>query len=131
VRVTNLTTPWKGSSYGLSDRRECEVAGPRRKPPAKRKPPKFPPEFDADDAHALGLLVQKVINVPRKRGEFAQDPIGVARRARVPINDKMERVIFTLAEMSPSELRLLSDLNRLLIAEGLFVETGNPPIMIY
>jgi hypothetical protein len=43
----------------------------------------------------------------------------------------MERIVFTLADMSPSELRLLSDLNRLLIAEGLFVETGNPPIMIY
>jgi hypothetical protein len=107
------------------------VAGPKRKPPAKRKLPEFPPEFDADAAQALGQLVQKVINMPSKRDEFRQDPIRVAKRARVRLTPKMERVIFTLAEMSPSELRLLSDFNRLLIAEGLFVETGNPPIMVY
>jgi hypothetical protein len=33
--------------------------------------------------------------------------------------------------MSPSELRLLSEFNRFLIAEGLYVETGNPPLMVF
>lgn len=107
------------------------MAGPTRKPPTKRKPPKFPPDFDADAVHALGRLVDKVIQVPSRREEFKQDPIGVAKRARVPITPPVESVIFALAEMSPSELRLLSDFNRLLIAEGLYVETGNPPIMVY
>jgi hypothetical protein len=131
VRASYLTTASAGSSYGPSRQEECEVAGPKRKPPTKRKLPEFPPDFDADAVQALARLVDKVIQVPRKRHEFKQDPIGVAKRARVPVTPKMERVIFTLAEMSPSELRLLSDFNRLLIAEGLYVETGNPPIMVY
>jgi hypothetical protein len=107
------------------------VADPGRKPPKKRENPKFPRRFNANDAHALGLLVERVINVPSKRHEFKEDPIRVAKDAGVRVTAKMERIVFTLADMSPSELRLLSDLNRLLIAEGLFVETGNPPIMIY
>ena len=107
------------------------MAGPTRKPPTKRKPPKFPPDFDADAVQALGQLVDKVIHSPSKRQEFTQDPLGSRRGSKVPITPKMQRLIFALAEMSPSELRLLSDFNRLLIAEGLYVETGNPPIMVY
>jgi hypothetical protein len=95
--------------------------------------PTYIPEetFDHEAAQALGRLVDRVISLPSKRMEFREDPIRVAQEADVVITEKTKRVILTLAEMSPSELRLLSDFNRLLIAEGLYVETGNPPLMVY
>jgi hypothetical protein len=90
-----------------------------------------PAEFDHDTAQALGKLVDQVVGQPNRRKEFRENPIQVAEDAGVTINDTMGRVILTLAEMSPSELRLLSEFNRFLIAEGLYVETGNPPLMVF
>jgi hypothetical protein len=98
---------------------------------ARIPPTRIPGKFDHQAAQALGLLVKQVIAEPRNRRAFREDPIDTAREAGVKITDKTTRLILTLAEMSPSELRLISDFNRLLIAEGLFVETGNPPLMVY
>ena len=121
--VTDLTTAWKGSSYGpFPTGGEFQVSDTTYIPEE---------QFDHEAAKALGLLVENVISLPGKRHDFREDPIGTAAAAGVDITDKTKRVILTLAEMSPSELRLLSDLNRLLIAEGLYVETGNPPLMVY
>jgi hypothetical protein len=95
-------------------------------------------KFDHVAAEALGRFVAQVIDVPSKRREFRSDPIKVAEdEGIIPVPDnedatkKLKRVILTLAELSPAEMRLLSDLNRRLIAEDLFVETGNPPLMVY
>ena len=88
-------------------------------------------QFDAEAVRELGKLVDQVINVPSKRRQFRSDPITVAQNEGIEVTDKLARVILTLAEMSPQEMRLLSDLNRLLIAEGLYIETGNPPLMVY
>lgn len=65
------------------------------------------------------------------RRAFRADPIAVAEGAGIKITEKTNRVILTLADLSPSELRLLSELNRTFINEGLYVETGNPPLMVY
>lgn len=92
---------------------------------------RLPDDFDHQTAQALGRLVEQVIAAPGKRVDFRADPIGTAEAAGVEITDRTKRLILTLAEMSLAELRLLSDLNRLLIAEGLYVETGNPPLMVY
>jgi len=95
-------------------------------------------KFDHVAAAALGRFVAQVLDVPSKRAEFRSDPIKVAQDEDIiPVLDneeateKLTRVILTLAELSPAEMRLLSDLNRRLIAEDLFVETGNPPLMVY
>jgi len=92
---------------------------------------RLPDEFDHEAAQALGQLVEQVIAVPSRRLDFRGDPVGTAEAAGVNITEKTTRVILTLAGLSPSELRLLSELNRTLINEGLYVETGNPPLMIY
>lgn len=92
---------------------------------------RLPDEFDHEAAQALGQLVEQVIAVPSRRLDFRADPVGTAEAAGVNITEKTTRVILTLAGLSPSELRLLSELNRTLINEGLYVETGNPPLMIY
>ncbi len=47
------------------------------------------------------------------------------------VTPKVKKVMLTLAGMSPSELRLLSELNETLIKERLYVETGNPPLMVF
>jgi hypothetical protein len=91
----------------------------------------LPADFDQDTAQALARLVDQVIDVPSARLRFRKDPVATAEAAGVPITDKTERVIFTLAELSPAELRLLTELNRIFIEEGLYVETGNPPLMVY
>ncbi|MGH2578443.1 MAG: hypothetical protein ACRDG9_11960 [Actinomycetota bacterium] len=95
-------------------------------------------KFDHVAAAALGRFVAQVLDIPSKRAEFRSDPIKVAQDEEIiPVLDneeateKLTRVILTLAELSPAEMRLLSDLNRRLIAEDLFVETGNPPLMVY
>jgi hypothetical protein len=75
--------------------------------------------------------VEQVIAEPSKRQRFRADPLGTAKEAGVTITDKTERVILTLAGLSPAELRLLSELNQTFIDEGLYVETGNPPLMVY
>jgi hypothetical protein len=91
----------------------------------------LPADFDQDTAQALARLVEQVIDVPSARLQFRQDPVATAEAADVPITDQTTKVILTLAELSPAELRLLSELNRVFIEEGLFVETGNPPLMVY
>jgi hypothetical protein len=112
-----LTTTWKGSSNGVRDGKESQVD--------------VPEEFDHDAAQALGKLVEQVIAVPSRRREFRADPITTAQNAGVKVDDKTERVILTLAGLSASELGLLSELNQTLIKEGLYVETGNPPLMVF
>jgi hypothetical protein len=88
-------------------------------------------EFDEDTAHALGQLVEQVLDVPSKRRAFRSDPLRTAQDAGITVNEKTERVILTLAALSASELGLLSELNQTLIKEGLYVETGNPLLMVY
>jgi hypothetical protein len=112
-----LTTTWKGSSNGVRDGKESQVDVPQ--------------EFDHEAAQALGKLVEGVISVPSRRREFRADPITTAQNAGVKVDDKTERVILTLAGLSASELGLLSELNQTLIKEGLYVETGNPPLMVF
>jgi hypothetical protein len=93
----------------------------------------FTARFDADAVQALGRLVDQVLDTPYNRSRFLADPPGVAQEVGIDVanDEKMRRIVYTLAEMSPAELRLLTGLNRLLIAEGLYVETGNPPLMVY
>jgi hypothetical protein len=99
-------------------------------------------KFDHVAAAALGRFVAQVLDIPSKRAEFRSDPIEVAQdEGIIPVlvneevnaeaTEKLTRLILTLAELSPAEMRLLSDLNRRLIAEDLFVETGNPLLMVY
>ena len=90
-----------------------------------------PEEFNQDAAQALGQLVEQVISVPSRRREFRADPIATAQNAGIKVDETTERVILTLAGLSASELGLLSELNRTLIKEGLYVETGNPPLMVF
>jgi len=90
-----------------------------------------PAEFDHEAAEALGRLVEEVIAVPSRRRDFRADPITTAQNAGVRLNDKTQRLVLTLAGLSASELGLLSELNRTLIKEGLYVETGNPPLMVF
>jgi hypothetical protein len=90
------------------------------------------PEYDPDAVEALGKLVQKVIAVPSMRREFRNNPRDAAIAAGLASpNDKVQRLIDTLAGLSASELSLLSELNTTLINEGLYVETGNPPLMVF
>jgi hypothetical protein len=89
------------------------------------------PPYDPDAAEALGKLVQKVIAVPSMRREFRKNPREAAITAGLEPNDKVQRLIDTLAGLSASELSLLSELNTTLINEGLYVETGNPPLMVF
>jgi len=112
-----LTTTWKGSSNGVRDGKESQVD--------------VPAEFDHEAAEALGRLVEEVIAVPSRRRDFRADPITTAQNAGVRLNDKTQRLVLTLAGLSASELGLLSELNRTLIKEGLYVETGNPPLMVF
>lgn len=93
---------------------------------------RLPNDFDHETARALGKLVQEVISDPSKRQAFRADPRAVARGAGLRrITPDVEKVMLTLAGMSPSELRLLSELNETLIKEGLYVETGNPPLCVF
>jgi hypothetical protein len=87
--------------------------------------------FDHEAAAALGRLVAEVIDQPSMRQRFRAEPVETAREAGVDINEKTERLILTLAALSPAELRLLSELNRTFINEGLYVETGNPPLFVH
>ncbi len=92
----------------------------------------LPDDFDDAAAKALGRLVQQLIAEPSKRKTFRMDPLEAARDAGVDTdNEKNQKVILTLADLSSAELRLLSELNSTLIAEGLYIETGNPPLMIF
>jgi hypothetical protein len=94
----------------------------------------LPEEFDHEAAQALGQLVEQVIAEPSRRRDFRRDPDGVARDAGIltdPENEKVKKVISILAGLSTAELRLLSELNQTFINEGLYVETGNPPLMVY
>jgi hypothetical protein len=89
------------------------------------------PTYDRDAAAALGRLVEQVISVPSMRREFRNNPREVAIAAGIQPDDKVQRLIDTLASLSASELALLSELNTTLINEGLYVETGNPPLMVF
>ncbi|HWH54650.1 MAG TPA: hypothetical protein VNT04_03650 [Gaiellaceae bacterium] len=95
-------------------------------------PAYLPDDFDDAAAKALARLVQQVIAEPSKRKAFRMDPVQAAKDAGLDTdNDKNQKVILTLGDLSSAELRLLSELNASLIAEGLYVETGNPPLMIF
>lgn len=92
---------------------------------------RFADDFDHDAAQALGRLVEQVIDEPSKRKAFRENPVEIAEDAGVKVDDKTRRLILTLAGLSPAELRLLTELNRTLIKEGLYVETGNPPLCVF
>jgi hypothetical protein len=87
--------------------------------------------FDHKAAKALGKLVQKVLDDPDRWEEFRADPIGTAEKEGVEITEKTRKIIDTLGEMSDDELRGFKKLNSLLIDEDVYVETGNPPLMVY
>jgi hypothetical protein len=95
--------------------------------------PRLPDNFDAGAAKALGTLVHGVIVDPSKRKAFRTDPIAAANEAGVETekNAKNRKVVLALGDLSSAELRLLSELNATFIEEGLYVETGNPPLMIF
>ena len=88
-------------------------------------------DFDHKVAKALATLVYNVIAVPEKRREFREDPIETAREAGVRITDKTTHLINALNAMSDAELDQLLDLNHRLIDYGVYVETGNPPLMVF
>jgi hypothetical protein len=92
----------------------------------------FPKEFDHAAAQALGQLVAEVVAEPSRRREFRDDPTGTARAVGVDVdNDRIRRLVVTLGSLSGWELRLLSELNQTLQKEDLYVETGNPPLMVF
>jgi hypothetical protein len=89
------------------------------------------PEFDNQTAKALAKLVYDVVADPEKRAEFREHPIETAREAGVKITDKTTHLINALHAMSDHELDQLLDLNHRLIDYGVYVETGNPPLMVF
>jgi hypothetical protein len=118
----------------VSPRRRATATSTRKRPPATRKAPQthLPRNFDHATASALGKLVEHVISDPSQRQAFREDPEAAAMAAGVTkVTPKVKKVMLTLAGMSPSELRLLSELNETLIKERLYVETGNPPLMVF
>ena len=90
------------------------------------------PVFDREGARELATLVYEVIAKPDSRHEFRRDPAATARDLNIdPENERNKTVIFTLAALTDSEMRLLAELNDTLIEQGLYVETGNPPLMVF
>lgn len=101
--------------------------------PRKRGKPPLVDKLDDDAAKALGRLVQKVISDPSKRKHFQEHPLIAAEEAGLTEDEikRVAKVINTLAGLSTDELRLLTELNETFKKEGLFVETGNPPLFVY
>jgi hypothetical protein len=72
-----------------------------------------------------------VIRDPEKRAEFREHPIDTARDAGVRITEKTTRVIMAVHNLSDDELPHVLTLNDSLIRDGVYVETGNPPLMAF
>jgi hypothetical protein len=90
------------------------------------------PLFDREGASELATLVYEVIAKPDRRHDFRSDPEATAKQLNVdPDNPRNKTLILTLAALSDEEMRLLTELNETLIKEGLYVETGNPPLMVF
>jgi hypothetical protein len=87
--------------------------------------------FDHQTAKALATLVYDVIRDPEKRAAFREHPIDTARDAGVRITEKTTRVIMAVHNLSDDELPHVLTLNDSLIRDGVYVETGNPPLMVF
>lgn len=88
-------------------------------------------DFDFTRAtSALTDLVDNILSEPSRREDFREDPFGFASRQGIDVGGIPERVVKTLAGLSPKELRLLTELNTVFKEEGLEVETGST-LMVY
>jgi hypothetical protein len=80
--------------------------------------------------HGLAQLVDEILSKPELRREFREDPFGLAGKAGINLDEIPERLVKTLAGLSVAELRLLTELNKVFIEEGMRVETGST-LMVY
>jgi hypothetical protein len=79
------------------------------------------------DIAAIDMLVN-VVSRPGSVRRFRQDPEGTVREAGAD-PEALRDVIDFMAELTPAELRLVSDLNRVLVEAGFKADDGTVGIV--
>jgi hypothetical protein len=62
--------------------------------------------------------IMELISDPGSRRKFLQDPDAALDAKGVARNDKLQRLIDALADLSPAELRIVAGLNRTMLDAG-------------